>query len=48
MDLGIQEMNVYIYPTPLLWAGYDTKLIFKLSKAGLNSVFFLDWLLYDN
>ena len=31
-------------PTPLLISGCGTRLIFKQSKTGLNSVFLLDWL----
>ena len=33
------KLRVCIYQTPLPWAGYDTRLIFKQSKAGLNSEF---------
>ena len=34
-------LEVCIYPTPVLQAGYDKRLIFKRSIAGLNLVFFL-------
>ena len=40
----------YVFPqNPLPWAGCDTRSIFKQSKTGLNSFFFLwDWLSYQS
>ena len=34
------SIQVCIHPPPPLWAGCNTRSVFKWSKAGLNSVFF--------
>ena len=37
--LLINPCEVLIYSIPILWAGYDTRSIFKQNRAGLNSEF---------
>ena len=31
---SLSPLHEYIYSTPLLWPGYDTRSVFKQSKAG--------------